>query len=73
MSHLRAIEIKAFVPAQDFAMFKRLRAEPGFERRSKDGGVACLAEQPWGITEFEVADPAGVGWHIGQNTTGCAP
>jgi len=32
--------------------------------------VTALADQPWGITEFVVIDPAGVCWHIGQNTPG---
>lgn len=32
--------------------------------------VTPVTEQPWGITEFVVLDPAGVCWHIGQNTPG---
>ena len=35
--------------------------------------VTPLEAQPWGITEFVVIDPAGVCWHIGQNTPGFAP
>ena len=35
--------------------------------------VTALERQPWGITEFVVIDPAGVCWHIGQNTPGFAP
>lgn len=35
--------------------------------------VTALVEQPWGITEFVVIDPAGVCWHIGQNTPGFVP
>lgn len=123
---LRATEIKAFVPARDFALSQRFYADLGFEQRSEGGGVAyfqvdgCafllqdfhvpaladnlvmhllvpavdawyahvqaqdltgrygvrvtpLVAQPWGITEFVVIDPAGVCWHIGQNTPGFVP
>lgn len=126
MTRLQATELKAFVPAKDFALSKHFYADLGFEQRSEGGGVAyfqvdgCafllqdfydkalaenlalhllvpdvnawfahvqaqdlagrygvritpLAEQPWGITEFVVIDPAGVCWHIGQNTAGFAP
>lgn len=117
------IELKAFVPAKDFALSKRFYADLGFTQRSEGGGVAYFAcghcafllqdyyvqefaencvmhllvadvqawhrqvqdaglaerygakvtavtAQPWGITEFVVIDPAGVCWHIGQNTPG---
>lgn len=40
MSHLTATEIKAFVPAKDFALSKRFYADLGFEQRSEGGGVA---------------------------------
>ena len=123
MSELAALEIKAFVPAKDFALSKRFYADLGFTQKSEGGGVAYFAldhcafllqdyytkefaencvmhllvrdvrawqrhvsdrdlaklygtqvteviEQPWGITEFVVIDPAGVCWHIGQNTPG---
>lgn len=126
MSPLQATEIKAFVPAKDFALSQRFYADLGFEKRSAGGGVAyfqvdgCafllqdfydpalaqnlamhllvpdvnawlahvqtqdlagrygvrvtpLTAQPWGITEFVVIDPAGVCWHIGQNTPGFVP
>lgn len=126
MTRLQATELKAFVPAKDFALSRRFYADLGFEQRSEGGGVAyfqvdgCafllqdfddqalaenlalhllvpdvnawfahvqaqdlagrygvritpLVEQPWGITEFVVIDPAGVCWHIGQNTAGFAP
>lgn len=118
-----AIELKAFVPARDFALSKRFYTDLGFTQRSEGGGVAYFAcghcafllqdyyvqefaencvmhllvqdvqawhkhvaeaglaqrygvrvtevvDQPWGITEFVVIDPAGVCWHIGQNTPG---
>lgn len=121
-----AIELKAFVPAKDFALSKRFYAELGFTQRSEGGGVAyfacgpcafllqdyyvrefaencvmhllvsdvrawhrhvheaglahrygiqvtAVADQPWGISEFVVIDPAGVCWHIGQNTPGFQP
>lgn len=35
--------------------------------------VTGVTEQPWGITEFVIIDPAGVCWHIGQNTPGFRP
>ena len=123
---LRATEIKAFVPAKDFALSQRFYSDLGFQKRSEGGGVAyfCVdgcafllqdhyeqalaeqlvmhllvpdvaawrahvdaqrlehrygvritpvVEQSWGITEFVVIDPAGVCWHIGQNTPGFAP
>lgn len=40
MSSLQAIEIKAFVPARDFALSQRFYADLGFEKRSEGGGVA---------------------------------
>ncbi|OGB91360.1 MAG: glyoxalase [Burkholderiales bacterium RIFCSPLOWO2_12_FULL_67_210] len=126
MSTLTAIELKAFVPAKDFALSQRFYTDLGFTQRSQGGGVAyfcvdgcafllqdfydpALAEnlvmhllvpdvlawrahvdaqdlagrygvrvtaleaQPWGITEFVLIDPAGVCWHIGQNTPGFEP
>ncbi|MCD6077657.1 MAG: Lactoylglutathione lyase [Ramlibacter sp.] len=123
MDNLDVIELKAFVPAKDFALSKRFYADFGFTQRSEGGGVAYFScgsaafllqdyylqefadncvmhllvrdvhawrrrvmdadlpgrygvkvtettEQPWGITEFVVIDPAGVCWHVGQNTPG---
>jgi hypothetical protein len=37
---LQAVEIKAFVPAKDFALSKRFYADLGFTQRSEGGGVA---------------------------------
>lgn len=115
-----AVEIKAFVPAKDFALSKRFYQDLGFELRSDGGGVAYFAhgntsfllqdfyqpehasnfmmhllvedvaawhrrvlasgvaerygvtvgeleEQPWGMRDFVLFDPAGVLWRIGQN------
>ena len=39
MSALHATEIKAFVPAKDFALSQRFYADLGFERRSESAGV----------------------------------
>ena len=50
----------AHVQAQDIAGRYGVRVTP-------------LTAQPWGITEFVVIDPAGVCWHIGQNTPGFQP
>ena len=43
MSRLQATEIKAFVPAQDFAMSTSFYTDLGFTQRSEGGGVACLS------------------------------
>jgi uncharacterized glyoxalase superfamily protein PhnB len=40
MSNLRAIEIKAFVPAKDFALSKQFYKDLGFVMASDSGGVA---------------------------------
>ncbi len=37
---LEAVELKAFVPAKDFALSKRFYADLGFRQRSEGGGVA---------------------------------
>jgi catechol 2,3-dioxygenase-like lactoylglutathione lyase family enzyme len=39
---LRAIELKPFVPARDFALSKRFYADLGFTQASDFGGVACF-------------------------------
>ena len=102
---LRCQELKAFVPAKDFALSKRFYADLGFAQQSEGVGgayfhhgdcafllqdhwvkdfaenlagrygatVTPVQAQPWGITEFLVIDPAGVCWHIGQNTPGFTP
>ncbi len=40
MANLRAIEIKAFVPAKDFELSKRFYADLGFTQASDDDGIA---------------------------------
>jgi catechol 2,3-dioxygenase-like lactoylglutathione lyase family enzyme len=40
MTNLRAIEIKAFVPAKDFALSKRFYEDLGFTKASDSDGVA---------------------------------
>ncbi|MDO9166925.1 MAG: glyoxalase [Rhodoferax sp.] len=42
-SALRATEIKAFVPARDFALSRRFFADLGFTECSVGGGVACFS------------------------------
>src|SRR5262245_57622288 len=42
MSSLRAIEIKAFVPAKDFELSKRFYEDLGFTKASDSNGVAYL-------------------------------
>ena len=61
--HLLVPDVQAWfahVQAQDLAGRYGVRVTP-------------LVDQAWGITEFVVIDPAGVCWHIGQNTPGFAP
>lgn len=120
MTELGAIEIKAFVPARDFALSKRFYAELGFVMAWSDDDLAYLrcgecsfllqnfyrpehaanfmmhlltadvdawwrhvettglaarydvlveplAERPWRMRDFAIADPTGVLWRIGQN------
>jgi len=43
MSSLKATEIKAFVPARDFALSKAFYTDLGFTRRSEGGGVAYFS------------------------------
>jgi catechol 2,3-dioxygenase-like lactoylglutathione lyase family enzyme len=43
MSQLQATEIKAFVPARDFALSKRFYSDLGFAQRSEGGGVAYFS------------------------------
>jgi len=43
MSTLRAIEIKAFVPAKDFALSQRFYQDVGFDLKSEVDGVAYFA------------------------------
>lgn len=40
MSNLRSVEIKAFVPAKDFALSQRFYQDLGFTRASEGGGIA---------------------------------
>jgi len=39
-SNLKSIEIKAFVPAKDFALSQQFYKDIGFEKKSEGGGVA---------------------------------
>ncbi len=43
MPTLQAIEIKAFVPAKDFALSKRFYQDIGFELKSDTDGIAYFA------------------------------
>lgn len=42
MANLRAVEIKAFVPAKDFAVSKRFYRDIGFVESSDVHGVTCF-------------------------------
>jgi hypothetical protein len=54
MSALRAVELKAFVPAKDFALSKRFYADLGFVQRSEGGGVAyfCVDHSAFLLQDF---------------------
>jgi catechol 2,3-dioxygenase-like lactoylglutathione lyase family enzyme len=120
MSELTAIEIKAFVPAKDFALSKKFYQDLGFVVAWSDENLAYLrcgecsfllqnfyepehaanfmmhlltedveawwkhvevkqlaakysvqiepiADRPWRLRDFAIADPTGVLWRIGQN------
>jgi len=121
MTNLRSVELKAFVPAQDFALSKRFYQALGFTMASEGGGIAYFhhqghcpfllqdyfeqafaenlqmhllvedvqawwdhlqaidiagqfgvrmtdpVEQPWSMIDFNLIDPCGVCWRIGQN------
>jgi len=121
MTNLRSVELKAFVPAQDFALSKRFYQALGFTMASEGGGIAYFhhqgncpfllqdhfekafaenlqmhllvedvqawwdhlkafdiagqfgvrmsdpVEQPWAMIDFNLIDPCGVCWRIGQN------
>jgi len=43
MQNLRAVEIKAFVPARDYDLSRRFYADVGFEEKSNSDGVAYFA------------------------------
>ena len=43
MDRLATIEIKAFVPARDYALSRRFYADMGFEEKSEGDGVAYFA------------------------------
>lgn len=43
MDRLATIEIKAFVPARDYALSRRFYADIGFEEKSESDGVAYFA------------------------------
>lgn len=43
MDRLDTIEIKAFVPARDYALSRRFYADIGFEEKSEGNGIAYFA------------------------------
>lgn len=51
---LHAVELKAFVPAKDFALSKRFYADLGFTQRSEGGGVAyfCVDNSAFLLQDF---------------------
>ena len=53
MSSLSVQEIKAFVPARDYALSKRFYQDLGFELRSDGGGIAYFA---YGACSFLLQD-----------------
>ncbi len=61
MPNLRAIEIKAFVPAKDFELSKRFYQDVGFTKASDANGVAYFhhGEASFLLQDFYVEDLAG--------------
>lgn len=57
MTVLQATEIKAFVPAKDFALSRRFYTELGFTRRSEGGGVAYFSIDGCAFLLQAVGDP----------------
>lgn len=57
MSNLKAIEIKAFVPAKDFELSKRFYEDLGFTKASDSDGVAYfhLGEVSFLLQDYYVA------------------
>ncbi|MBK0394875.1 hypothetical protein [Ramlibacter algicola] len=53
-ANLKAVELKAFVPAKDYALSKRFYADLGFT-------------EAWRMRDFVLSDPSGVLWRIAQN------
>lgn len=60
MPNLRAIEIKAFVPAKDFELSKRFYQDVGFVKASDGNGVAFFhhGEASFLLQDYYVADLA---------------
>lgn len=60
MANLRAVEIKAFVPARDFALSKRFYADLGFAQASDFDGVACFhhGDVSFLLQDFYIEDVA---------------
>lgn len=60
MPNLQAVEIKAFVPAKDFALSKRFYQDIGFEMASDGDGVAYFrrGEASFLLQDFYVEDLA---------------
>jgi uncharacterized glyoxalase superfamily protein PhnB len=81
--NLAAVEIKAFVPSQDFERSKQFYLALGFEIPWTDDwhahirasgvesrfGVAVgePENRPWAMRDFTLVDPSGVLWRIAQN------
>ncbi|OAM53117.1 glyoxalase [Methylovorus sp. MM2] len=56
MSNLKTREIKAFVPAKDFALSQQFYTDIGFEKRSEGSGVAyfCFEHCAFLLQDFYV-------------------
>jgi len=60
MASLKSIEIKAFVPAKDFALSQRFYQDIGFTKASEGGGVAYFyhRESSFLLQDFYLAEHA---------------
>ena len=70
------LELRAFVPAQDFTLAKQFYTDLGFTMTFGGDDIAGFqigafsfllqppAMQPWGLRVLYLSDPTGVLWHI---------
>ena len=68
----RVVEVKAFVPAKDFALsidalawWTCVQAQRLTERYAVQ--TTPPTERPWGMVDFTLTDPSGVLWRIAHN------
>jgi uncharacterized glyoxalase superfamily protein PhnB len=60
------VDLKAFVPAQDYDLAKQFYVDLGFTLN----WAKPPALQPWGLRVLYLTDPTGVLWHIAEERKG---